>query len=221
MGRIIDLTGMTFGKLKVLERTDDYISPKGVHTPQWLCECECGNQVVLKGIQLRNETVKSCGCIEREKLLNKHRMSQQEKEDWDELYQYVRSNVMGYDENQSLSKYMVIKLKGLLNNKSVANNKIENTANYSYQTVLNTFKFCMPNIQKALKTKSFKDENNKINYICAIVERNLNDVYIKMRNAKKIEEKIEYVNTDVFTYEGAKYKPKEKVKANNKFDNLW
>ena len=44
-------------------------------------------------------------------------MSKQEKADWDELYEYVRTEVMGYDQNQSLSSEMVLRLKGLLSNK--------------------------------------------------------------------------------------------------------
>ena len=43
-------------------------------------------------------------------------MSKQEKADWDELYEYVRTEVMGYDQNQSLSSEMVLRLKGLLSN---------------------------------------------------------------------------------------------------------
>ena len=36
-------------------------------------------------------------------------MSKQEKADWDELYEYVRTEVMGYDQNQSLSSEMVLR----------------------------------------------------------------------------------------------------------------
>lgn len=35
MGKLIDLTGMTFGKLKVLYRGDDYVTPSGQHKPTW------------------------------------------------------------------------------------------------------------------------------------------------------------------------------------------
>ena len=55
---------------------------------------------------------------------NSKRMSTKDKADWDKLYEYVRHNVMGYDENQSLSKNMVLRLKGLLTNKFMANNKV-------------------------------------------------------------------------------------------------
>lgn len=57
-----DLTGMRFGKLTVLERTDDWINPKGHRYIQWLCRCDCGNTVVIKGASLTAGYNKSCGC---------------------------------------------------------------------------------------------------------------------------------------------------------------
>ena len=65
-----DLSGMIFGRLKVLEQVEDYIVPKtGRHYPQWLCECSCEehNKVIVVGSRLtmKNGT-KSCGCIGRE-----------------------------------------------------------------------------------------------------------------------------------------------------------
>lgn len=126
------------------------------------------------------------------KTIKKH-MSTQDKEDWTALYEYVRKNVMGYDENQSLSRNMVLRLKGILNNKFMANNNIADSANYSYETVLNTFKFCILDIRKVLSSYSFKDENHKFNYILKIVENNLNTVYVKTKNAEKAKEKTEEI----------------------------
>ena len=114
----------------------------------------------------------------------KKRMSQQEIEDWEKLYDYVRYNVLGYDDNQSLSRTMVLRLKGLLNNKFMANNNIDDTANYSYEVVLNTFKFCTMDIQKALRTVTFENEDHRFNYILKIVEPNLNTVYMRMKNSE-------------------------------------
>ena len=152
----------------------------------------------------------------------KTHMSQEDNKYWNELYEYVRRNVMHYDENQSLSKTMVLRLRGLLTNKFIANNNINSTANYSYQTVLNTFKFCIPEIQKGLASNSFKDENHKFNYVLKIVESNLNTVYVKMKNAEKTKEEAdshdisdaaEYVNT---------FKSKNDTsKKTNKYNDLW
>lgn len=64
---LIDLTGKRFSKLLVLERGEDYVSPKGVASPAWVCKCDCGNIVAVQGGNLRNGTTKSCGCIKESK----------------------------------------------------------------------------------------------------------------------------------------------------------
>lgn len=63
MGNFIDLTNMVFGKLTVLERVEDYISPKGRHDARWKCMCSCDehNIIIVRGSSLRNGHTKSCG----------------------------------------------------------------------------------------------------------------------------------------------------------------
>lgn len=153
------------------------------------------------------------------KTTKKH-MSQQDKIEWEALYEYVRHNVLGYDDNQSLSRSMVLRLKGLLNNKFMANNNIADTSNYSYQTILNTFKFCMPDIQRGLRNNAFTDENHKFNYILKIVESNLNTVYLRMRNVEKTKEKIETMNVENVVYSGAKYQVKTQ-ETSKRLNDLW
>lgn len=62
MGKFIDLTGKRFGRLTVIERADDYISPNGVTAVKWKCLCDCGNVTEVRANDLRNGTIKSCGC---------------------------------------------------------------------------------------------------------------------------------------------------------------
>ena len=59
--RLIDLTGKRFGRLVVIERSDKI----GSH-PMWLCECDCGNRVIVDGANLRTNHTKSCGCYHSE-----------------------------------------------------------------------------------------------------------------------------------------------------------
>ena len=65
---LIDLTGMTFGRLTVIERGPDYITPKGVHESQWWCNCSCGkpDRVLISGKGMKQGRVKSCGCYSRD-----------------------------------------------------------------------------------------------------------------------------------------------------------
>ena len=68
MGKFIDLTGRKIGRLTVLERGEDYISPKGQKHTQWLCRCECNNVVLVSGNSLKRELTQSCGCLAKERL---------------------------------------------------------------------------------------------------------------------------------------------------------
>lgn len=61
MGKFIDLTGQTFGRLKVIQKTT-----KAGNEWQWLCECKCGKQCIVRGVNLRTGTTKSCGCLKQE-----------------------------------------------------------------------------------------------------------------------------------------------------------
>ena len=47
-------------------------------------------------------------------------MTQLEKEDWDELYQYIKKDIFEYTD-QALPKYMILRLKGLVEGKFMAN----------------------------------------------------------------------------------------------------
>ncbi len=60
-----DLTGLKFGKLTVIERTTDYISPSGNKIARWLCKCDCGNLSKINGASLKRGT-SSCGCLQKE-----------------------------------------------------------------------------------------------------------------------------------------------------------
>ena len=80
---LIDLTGLKFGLLTVLERAEDYISPAGNHSAQWLCICECGELVIVNGNSLRRGLTKSCGCIKNS--LGEHLVKQ-----------YLRKNHIKY-----------------------------------------------------------------------------------------------------------------------------
>lgn len=148
----------------------------------------------------------------------RNKMSEKDKQDWESLYFYVK-NLLGYDENQSLSSTMVLRLKGLLTNKFIENNNIQSTANYSYETILNTFKFCSPQIKNALRTNNWSNEQHKFNYILKIVESNINTVYVRMKNAEKAKEEAKNTTIEAPTHTGAEFKPREKKK--DKFADLW
>lgn len=64
MGRpIIDLAGQRFGRLTVLYRVDNTITPNGKSRVTWHCKCDCGNECDVLGNYLRIGDTKSCGCL--------------------------------------------------------------------------------------------------------------------------------------------------------------
>ena len=66
------LTGQKFGKLTVLERGEDYISPSGSHLLRWKCQCDCGNIINATTSQLKRG-LSSCGCKSRREDLVGHK----------------------------------------------------------------------------------------------------------------------------------------------------
>lgn len=59
MSALIDITGNKYGMLSVLRRVQN--APNGV--ARWECKCDCGNVVIVRGGNLKNGAVKSCGCL--------------------------------------------------------------------------------------------------------------------------------------------------------------
>ena len=64
MSAALDLTGLTFGRLTVLHRADNHVSPNGRRRSAWVCRCACGQHTTVIGHSLTSKThnVRSCGC---------------------------------------------------------------------------------------------------------------------------------------------------------------
>ena len=63
--KVKDMTGMTFGRLKVIERADNDKNGNAF----WKCKCECGAIVIVNGNSMRRGHTKSCGCLHKDKLI--------------------------------------------------------------------------------------------------------------------------------------------------------
>jgi hypothetical protein len=63
MPKLIDLTGSVYGRLKVISRAKlDKLKP------YWKCICECGNEFITSGLNLRCGDTQSCGCLRKDIL---------------------------------------------------------------------------------------------------------------------------------------------------------
>ena len=142
--------------------------------------------------------------------------------DWVELYTYVHDKIMGYDETMKLSKYMVLRLQGMVKGQFIGNNKHQKQAEYDYRTILITFKMCSPQILQWFESNktAFKDETHKFNFAMSIIDKEINNVVIRLKNAKKSEEKTVKIELDNQSHEGAMYKTKSK-EINNDLKELW
>ena len=64
MTKKIDMTGRPIGRLVVIEECGRNARGRVL----WRCRCECGNEVIVRGDDLRSEYTTSCGCYHRERL---------------------------------------------------------------------------------------------------------------------------------------------------------
>lgn len=149
------------------------------------------------------------------------KMTSIEKEQWDKLYQYVKKEILLYDNSQSIPSSFVLRLKGLTKGKYIENKNIDDRADYSYEIILYTFQICKPAIMSALSSKTFENESYKFNYICKIVENNINDVYLRVMKAKKSEESIQKMDTNILSHNGGTYQKKTEELKNERLKELW
>ena len=64
MGKFIDLTGQKYGRLTVLERgPNEFVGKTKIPFVRWVCRCDCGNEVIVRGNDLKSGHTKSCGCL--------------------------------------------------------------------------------------------------------------------------------------------------------------
>ena len=60
MGQFVDRTGITYGRLTVIEKSSERGSSGNV---KWFCLCDCGNKCLVSGSSLKSGSTKSCGCL--------------------------------------------------------------------------------------------------------------------------------------------------------------
>jgi hypothetical protein len=66
MGRPLELSGATFGRLLVLDEAEAIRRPSGKRQRMWRCRCACGEDVIVRGESLTLGNTRSCGCWKRE-----------------------------------------------------------------------------------------------------------------------------------------------------------
>lgn len=85
-----DLVGKKYGRLTVIRREEN--SSDG-HA-KWLCKCDCGNFIITRGTSLRCGIVKSCGCLQKDKLRKQNKANKKYN-----IYNLHSSYGIGYASN--------------------------------------------------------------------------------------------------------------------------
>lgn len=68
MPKLIDMTGLVFGRLTVTGKAE----PDGNGLTRWTCLCSCGTSVTVRGQDLRRGRQQSCGCQKAEKTARRN-----------------------------------------------------------------------------------------------------------------------------------------------------
>lgn len=141
-------------------------------------------------------------------------------QEWLDLCAWVEKEIFGYDENQKLQTAACMRLRGLRRGQGYINKKTSN-GNYSFEVILNTFKANKIKILNATKNKKFSSEEGKMAYVCTIVRNNLNDMYIKMKNAENSKKKSDHIDVSSISNDAAEYKRQTVDIDNSTFEDIW
>lgn len=147
------------------------------------------------------------------------KMTDNEKKIWFDMCDYIKYEILEYSKDMKFPKHLALRLKGLNEGNFIAKKCINPQANYTFDDIWLTFKIHKYDILNAFKSKEFKNENNKINYMMVIIESNINEVVLRRSKIEKSKEKTK--NIDVIENNGAEYKKKTEETKNERLKDLW
>ena len=62
----VDMWGVRYGRLTAIEPVGTDIKSGLIF---WRCRCDCRNEVLVSGSQLRRGRIRSCGCLRRKAVI--------------------------------------------------------------------------------------------------------------------------------------------------------
>lgn len=129
-----------FGKLTILSDADEIEIKSGKHKGQQiravLCQCDCGNQKIIRYNQLLKSKIRSCGCLQRDSITN-HFINKEllfSDDEILELIEYTKLNKKGTKLTQDITqkypgrthKQVLYMIRSIRNNKLKKINKLIN-----------------------------------------------------------------------------------------------
>lgn len=148
--------------------------------------------------------------------LENEQLHTEEHSDWMKVYEYMRSNILGYNQTVPLDNHTVMRLRGLRLGKYYPNgeNVVILPRGFEYTTILIAMKVVNPRIQAYLNTANFVNQKHKIDGIMRFISGEILDVQKRIDIQKKANEKLDQeVSQPTFDY---KSRLKQKKKEENK-----
>lgn len=73
-----NLTDQRFGNLTVGSKKVNYVKSSNYKGSEWHCECDCGNLLYVRQLDLLHRRILDCGCVKKEQdfkklLMKRHR----------------------------------------------------------------------------------------------------------------------------------------------------
>lgn len=100
MGKFIDETGNRYGRLVVLE----YAGKNKHRQTHWLCRCSCGTEKVINGQSLRHGFTTSCGCYNKERIVETHKDKFVSEETKRKVSESLKKHVVSEETRHKLSE---------------------------------------------------------------------------------------------------------------------
>jgi hypothetical protein len=120
---------------------------------------------------------------------------------FNEVYEYIKE-LLNYSNTQKLPNSLVTRIQDLRNGTVMqrgVGRVIKSKEGYTYQTILNTFLTLSDKIRWALENKDFTSEANKISYMMAIIDSNINDLVVQentVNNKNNIKSKNNLIDDE-------------------------
>lgn len=183
----------------------------------WLCKEKTTDYVLYNSKRYHPH------CVEKKKQLEIDQV------EWEELYRYVFSDIFGYKQGMKMPPYIIMRLKGLRDGKFHGNKNIQKCADYSFKTILLTFKAKKVDILSMYDRMTFKDESHRMNAVMKVIENHINEIAMRLNRNVETNNKLssleicdlqisEESSTPTKTEHSTE---KQQNKMAEKFKNLW
>ena len=128
-------------------------------------------------------------------------MTEQEKNDFRSLCDYIKKNILMYGDDKAFPKSMAIRLKGIAYGQHIINGKTEEKRIiYPYNVILATVIMNKGKMLYGIGATQFKNEQHLVNYIAKIIELNINDTVDMINRRRKTKEQAKDIKKDVSTH---------------------